>query len=61
MESKITETLNTAIDLAYLPCTLQKCESVKMQEENAFKKEKAGKAEDMFRNSSETIIKKKIK
>lgn len=32
-----------------------------MQEENAFKKEKAGKADDMFRNSSETIIKKKNK
>lgn len=56
MEGKISETPNTAIDPAYL-LSLQKCESVKMQEE--IKKEQAGKARDMFRNSSKTIIKKK--
>lgn len=52
------ETLNTAINLAYLPCTLKKCESVKMQEENIFKEEKAGKARDIFRKFSKTSLKK---
>lgn len=40
---------------------LQKSESVKIPEENTFKKAQAEKASDMLRNSSKTIIKKKKK